>query len=147
MIYRIFLKHYFNRIFKKFLAYFTVKFWKKKNGNTRLPDLPPKKSVCRSRATVRTGHGTTDWFKIGKGVSQVQYCHPAYLTYMVSRSWEMLDCMRHKLESRLPGEISITSDMHMTLMVESEELKSLLMKVKEESEKAGLKLRKLRSES
>ena len=51
--------------------------------------------------------------------------------------------MKHKLESRLPGEISITSDMHMipTLMGESEEeLKSLLMKVKEESEKAGLKL-------
>ena len=50
--------------------------------------------------------------------------------------------MKHKLESRLPGEISITSDMQMTShMAESEEeLKSLLMKVKEESEKAGLKL-------
>ena len=51
--------------------------------------------------------------------------------------------MKHKLESRLPGEISITSDMQMTprLMVESEEeLKSLLMKVKKESEKVGLKL-------
>ena len=51
--------------------------------------------------------------------------------------------MKHKLESRLPGEISITSDMQMTppIMAESEEeLKSLLMKVKEESEKVGLKL-------
>ena len=49
--------------------------------------------------------------------------------------------MKHKLESRLPGEISITSDMQMTLpMAESEELKSLLMKVKQESEKVGLKL-------
>ena len=47
--------------------------------------------------------------------------------------------MKHKLESRLPGEISITSD-DTTLMEESEELKSLLMKVKEESEKVGLKL-------
>ena len=48
--------------------------------------------------------------------------------------------MKHKLESRLQGEISITSDMQMTLTAESkEELKSLLMKVKEESEKAGLK--------
>ena len=49
---------------------------------------------------------------------------------------------KHKLESRLPGEISITSDMQMTppLMAESKELKSLLMKVKEESEKVGLKL-------
>ena len=55
----------------------------------------------------------------------------------------MLGCMKHKLESRLPGEISITSDMQMTppFMAESEEeLKSLLMKVKEHSEKAGLKL-------
>ena len=55
----------------------------------------------------------------------------------------MLDWMKHKLESRLPGEILITSDMQMTppLMAESkEELKSLLMKVKEESEKVGLKL-------
>ena len=50
--------------------------------------------------------------------------------------------MKHKLESRLPGEISITSDMQMTpLMSESEEeLKNLLMKVKEESEKVGLKI-------
>ena len=55
----------------------------------------------------------------------------------------MLDWMKHKLESRLPEEISITSDMQMThtLMAESEEeLKSLLMKVKEESERVGLKL-------
>ena len=54
----------------------------------------------------------------------------------------MLDWKKHKLESRLPGEVSITSDMQMTppLMAESEELKSLLMKVKEESEKVGLQL-------
>ena len=53
----------------------------------------------------------------------------------------MTGWMKYKLESRLPGEISITSDMQMTtLMAENEELKSLLMKVKEESEKAGLKL-------
>ena len=70
------------------------------------------------------------------------YCHPAYLTYMQSTSWEMLGWKKHKLELTLPGEISITSDMQMTpLRAESEEeLKSLLMKVKEESEKAGLKL-------
>ena len=62
---------------------------------------------------------------------------------MPSTSCEMLGWMKHTLESRLPGEISITSDMQMvpSLMAESkEELKSLLMKVKEESEKAGLKL-------
>ena len=56
-------------------------------------------------------------------------------------SCKMLDWMKYKLESRLLGEISITSDMQMTLMAESEEeLKSLLMKVKEESEKVGLTL-------
>ena len=58
---------------------------------------------------------------------------------MQSTSWETLDWKKHKLESRLPGEISITSDMQMTPESE-EELKSLLMKVKEESEKVGLKL-------
>jgi len=42
------------------------------------------------------------------------YCHPAYLTYMQSTSWEMPGWMKHKLESRLPGEISITSDRQMT---------------------------------
>ena len=70
-------------------------------------------------------------------------CHSAYLTYMQSTSREMLGWKKHKLESRLPEEISITSDMQMTptLMAESgEELKSLLMKVKEKSEKVGLKL-------
>ena len=42
------------------------------------------------------------------------YCHPAYLTYMQSTSWETLGWMKHKLESRLLGEISMTSDMKMT---------------------------------
>ena len=42
------------------------------------------------------------------------YCHPAYLTSMQNTSWEMLDWNKHKLESRLPGEISVTSDMQMT---------------------------------
>ena len=80
--------------------------------------------------------------KSGKEYVKAVYCHPAYLTYMQSTSWEMLDWMKHKLESRLLGEISITSDNadDTTLMAESKELKSLLMKVKEESEKVGLKL-------
>ena len=60
-------------------------------------------------ATFRSGHRTTELFQIGKGV----YCHPAYLTYMQSISHEMLDRMKNKLESRLPGEISTTSDMKM----------------------------------
>ena len=68
------------------------------------------------------------------------HCHPSYLTYMQSTSCEMLGWMKHKLESRLTGEISVTSDTT-TLMAESEEeLKNLLMKMKEKSEKVGLKL-------
>ena len=70
------------------------------------------------------------------------YSHPAYLTYMQGTSWETLGWKKHKLDSRLLGEISITwyAD-DTTIMAESEgELKSLLMKVKEEREKAVLKL-------
>ena len=65
-------------------------------------------------ATVRTGHGTTDWFQIGKGVCQGVYCNPAYLTSMQSTSRKTLGWRKQKLESRWPGEISITSDMQMT---------------------------------
>ena len=81
--------------------------------------------------------------KLGKEYVKTVYGHPAYLTYMQGTSCKIPDWMKHKLESRLPGEISITSDMQMTLllMAESEEeLKSLLLRVKEESEKTGLKL-------
>ena len=52
--------------------------------------------------------------KLGKEYVKTVYCHPAYLTYMQSTSCEMLDWMKHKLESRLLGEISITSDMQIT---------------------------------
>ena len=52
--------------------------------------------------------------KSGKEYVKAVYCHPAYLTYMQSTSWETLGWMKHKLESRLLGEISITSDMQMT---------------------------------
>ena len=82
--------------------------------------------------------------KSGKEYIKAVYCHPAYLMYMQSTSWETLGWKKHKLESRLPGEISITNLRYAddtTLMAESEEeLKSLWMKVKEESEKVGLKL-------
>ena len=92
--------------------------------------------------TVRTGHGTTDWFQIGKGICQgciLSLClSNLYAEYIMRNA----GLEKHKLESRLPGEISITSDMQMTppLWQKVKELKSLLMKVKEESEKAGLKL-------
>ena len=65
-------------------------------------------------ATVRTEHQKTDFSKEEKEYVKAVYCHPAYLTYIESTSWEMLSCMKHNLESRWPGEISITSDMQMT---------------------------------
>ena len=82
-------------------------------------------------------------YKLGKEYVKAVYCHPAYLTYMQSTSCEMPDCMKHKLESRLPRRninyLRYADDI--TLMAENkEELKSLLLKVKEESEKVGLKL-------
>ena len=52
--------------------------------------------------------------ELGKEYVRAVYCHPAYLTYMQSTSFEMLDQMNHKLGETLPGEISITSDMQMT---------------------------------
>ena len=71
--------------------------------------------------------------KLGKEYVKALYCHPAYLTYMQSTSCETLGWMKHKLESRLPGEISTTSDMQMTpsLMAESKGELRLLIKVKE----------------
>ena len=52
--------------------------------------------------------------KLGKEYVKAVYCHPAYLTYMQSTSFKMLGWMKHKLESRFPGEISITSHMQIT---------------------------------
>ena len=80
--------------------------------------------------------------KLGKEYVKAVYCHPAYLTYMQSTSCQMPGWMKHRLESRLPGEINkLRHADDTTLMAESkEELKSLLMKVKEESKKAVLKL-------
>ena len=52
--------------------------------------------------------------KLGKEHIKAVYCHPAYSAYMQSTSCEMLDWMKLKLESRLPGEVSVTSDMQMT---------------------------------
>jgi len=52
--------------------------------------------------------------KLGKEYVKAVYCHPAYLTHMLNTSCEMVGWMKHKLESRLPGEISKTSDMQKT---------------------------------
>ena len=79
--------------------------------------------------------------KQGKEYVKGVYCHLIYLTYMHITSCEMPSWMKHKLESRLQREISITSDRQMTphLWQKAKELKSFLMKVKEESKNAGLK--------
>ena len=126
------------------------KLWKilKEIGIDQTWSIPPdhltwflRNLYAGQEATVRTGHGTTDWFQKEMEYIKAVYCHPAYLTYMQSMSCKMPGWMKLKLKSRLPGEISLTSDMQMTPhMAESKELKSLLMKVKKESEKVGLKL-------
>ena len=55
--------------------------------------------------------------KLAKECIEAVYCHPAYLTYVQSTSWEMPGEMNHKLESRLPGEVSITSDMQICILM------------------------------
>ena len=65
-------------------------------------------------ATVRTGHGTTDWFQIGKGVRQGCILSPCLFNLHVEYIMRNAGLGEAQLESRLPGEISITSDMQMT---------------------------------
>ena len=93
-----------------------------------------RNQYARQETTFRSGRGTTDWFQIGKGVHQGNvYCQPAYLAYMQITSCEMPGWMKQKVESRLLGEIAITSDMQVTPSLwkkAKEELKSLFMKVK-----------------
>ena len=100
-------------------------------------------------ATIRTTHGTTDWFKIGKGVRQgcissdIQKKHPASLTSMQSTSCKNAGLDEAQAGIKIAGRNinNLRYADNTTLMAESEEeLKSLLMRVKEESEKAGLKL-------
>ena len=88
------------------------KFWKIWEYQTTWPDS--WNLYASQEATVRTGHGTTEWFQIGKGERQGCILSPAYLTYMQSTSGETLGWKKHKLESRLLEEISITSDMQVT---------------------------------
>ena len=93
-------------------------------------------------ATVRTGHGTTDWFQIGKGVRQgciLSHCLFNFYTEYIMRNAGLEEAQgRFKIARRNINNLRNADDT--TLMAESEELKSLLMKVKEESEKFGLKL-------
>ena len=85
-----------------------------RDGNTRPPDLPPEKSVWRSRSKLELNMEQQTGSKSGKEYIKAIYCHPAYLTYLQRTSCEMPGWIRLKLESRLLEEISITSDMQMT---------------------------------
>ena len=93
-------------------------------------------------ATVRTRHGTTDWFQIGKGVHQVCILSPClfnlYAEYIMRNTGLEEAQAGIKIAGRNINNLRYADDT--TLMVESEELKSFLMKVKEESEKVGLNL-------
>ena len=100
-------------------------------------------------ATVRTGHGITDWFQIGKGVGQVCILSPCLFNLYaehIMRNAELDEAQaRIKIAGRNINNLRCIDDT--TLMAESKELKNFLMKVKEESEKAGYNstFRKLRS--
>ena len=109
-----------------------------RDGNTRPPDL-----YAGQEATVSTGHGTIDWFQIGQGVCQGCMLSPClfnfYAEYIMRNAGLEEAQAGIKIAGRNTNNLRYTDDT--TLMAESkEELKSLLMKVKEESEKVGLKL-------
>ena len=73
-----------------------------------------KNLYAGQEASVKIGHGTMDWFQVEKGVHQGCIFSPFLFTYMQSTSCKMQGLILRNLESRLPGEISITSDMQMT---------------------------------
>ena len=83
-----------------------------RDGNTRPPDLPPENLYADWEATVGTGHGTTDWFQIGKGAHQGCILSPCLFNFYAEYIMQNAGMM--KLESRLLGEISTTSDTQMT---------------------------------
>ena len=89
------------------------KFWKRWEYQTTWPAsweicMKIKKQQLEPNMEQQTGS------KLGKEYVKAVYCHPAYLTSMQSTSWETLGWKKYELESRLPGEISITSDRQMT---------------------------------
>ena len=113
-----------------------------RDGNTRPPDLPLENLYAGQEATVITGCGTTDWFQIGKKVCQGCILSPClfnfYAEYIMRNAG--LDEAQAGIKTARRNINNLRYADDTTLMEESEELKSLLMKVKEESEKVGLKL-------
>ena len=108
-----------------------------RDGNTRQPDLPLEKPVGRSGSNVRTGHGKTDWFQIGKGVHQGCILSPClfnfYAEYIMRNAGLDEAQAGMKIAGRNINNLRYTDDT--TLMAENKELKSLLMKVKERVKK------------
>ena len=114
-----------------------------RDGNTRPPDLPLEKPNTGQEATVRTGHGTTNWFQIGKGVCQgcilSPYLFNLYAEYIMRNAGLEEAQAGIKIAGRNINNLRYADNT--TLMAESEEeLKSFLIKVKEDGEKVGLKL-------
>ena len=108
-----------------------------RDGNTRPPDLTLETLYAGQEATVRTGHGTTDWFQIGKGVRKgciLSLCLFNFCAEYIMRNTGLEEAKAGiKIARRNINNLRYADDT--TLRAESEELKSLLMKVKEESEK------------
>ena len=114
-----------------------------RDGNTRPPDMPPEIVYAGQGAIVRTGHGKTDWFQIGRGVCEGCMLSPClfnlYAEYIMRNTGLEETQAVIKFAERNINNLRYADDT--TLTAESEEeLKSLLMKVKEENEKVGLKL-------
>ena len=107
-----------------------------RDRNTRPPDLPLRNLYAGQEATVRTVHGTTDWFQIGKGVHQGCILSPClfnfYAEYIMRNDGLEEAQVGIKIAGRNINNLRYATDT--THMAESEELKSLLRKVKEESE-------------
>ena len=112
-----------------------------RDGNTRPPDLTLRNLYAGQEATVRTGHGTTDWFQIGKGVRQGCILSPCLFNLCAEYIMRNAGLEEAQAGIKTAGRNinNLRYEDNTTLMEESKELKSLLMKVKEENEKAGLK--------
>ena len=113
-----------------------------RDGNTRHLNCLLRNLYAGQEETVRTGHGISDWFKIGKGARHGCILSPClfnlYAEYIMQNAWLEEVQAGIKIARRNINNLRYADNI--TVMAESEELKGLLMKVKEDSEKVGLKL-------